>query len=403
MTRNHTFLSSTVALACVLGALSIAGCNKNGAPAQSSAGNTTADNTASADTGNTVAEAGAPAGAIPPTDAAPPAPLPTAPAGAALPPAPPAPVAPPPQAQEQYSYVSQAASMGAAFADSPPDYAVDYQDSRPWIWRAGNGAYRVAEAVPGGMRYYYYAAGQTTPFFIQDPQYAYAFTGGGLTIVYDAHGHPLPPGTAASQAAMAGRYLARAKALYQAAAHEQHQAVYLANWRAKQSLVLAQQQQWQAQQQKDAAWRAWNQAHADQQQATWSREQALRRRALPRAREPRRRPIAPARRRRRLGNNERRWRKNSDRRRRKRANTKPPRRSRRTSTKRPSPPSANGTRKWSGRAGSDPARSPAPRLHPRLEHHKRPDPVVDRRVSPEVASPDGRHRPGFEHALSFYH
>jgi hypothetical protein len=276
MTRNHTFPSSTAALACVLGALSIAGCNKNGAPAQSSAGNTTADNTASADTGNTVAEAGAPAGAIPPTDAAPPAPLPTAPAGAALPPAPPAPVAPPPQAQEQYSYVSQAASMGAAFADSPPDYAVDYQDSRPWIWRAGNGTYRVAEAVPGGMRYYYYAAGQTTPFFIQDPQYAYAFTGGGLTIVYDAHGHPLPPGTAASQAAMAGRYLARAKALYQAAAHEQHQAVYLANWRAKQSLVLAQQQQWQVQQQKDAAWRAWNQAHADQQQATWSREQALR-------------------------------------------------------------------------------------------------------------------------------
>jgi len=271
MTRNHTFLSSSAALACVLGALSLTGCNKNGAPAQSSTANT-----ATADTGNTVAEAGAPAGAIAPTDATPPAPLPTAPAGAALPPAPPAPVAPPPQAQEQYSYVSQAASMGAAFADSPPDYAVDYQDSRPWIWRAGNGAYRVAEAVPGGLRYYYYAAGQTTPFFVQDPQYAYAFTGGGLTVVYDAHGHPLPPGTATSQAAMAGRYLARARSLYQAAAHEQHQAVYMANWQAKQNLVLAQQQQWQAQQQKDAAWRAWNQAHADQQQATWSREQAQR-------------------------------------------------------------------------------------------------------------------------------
>ena len=30
--------------------------------------------------------------------------------------------------------------LGDAFGDSPPDYAVDYQGERPWVWRSGSGA-----------------------------------------------------------------------------------------------------------------------------------------------------------------------------------------------------------------------------------------------------------------------
>jgi hypothetical protein len=263
-------------LACGIATLAVAACNKAGAPGHAIT-STAAENTVgSADQGNTVAAAdlGAPAGALPPV-AGSGTPVADAPAAQALPAAPAAPVAAPPPPQDQYRYVGQAQALGAAFADSPPDYAVDYAGTRPWIWRAGDGAYRVAEPVPGGMRYYYYEPGQATPFFVEDPRYGYGFESGRLTVVYDAFGRPLPPSAEGVQAQWAGRYLARAEALYQAALHERREAAYEASWQARRNLILQQQQQWQAAQQRNAQWRAWGKAHADQQQM-WRQEQAQR-------------------------------------------------------------------------------------------------------------------------------
>src|ERR1700761_7495336 len=81
---------------------------------------------------------------------------------------------------ERYRYIDDAYDMGDAFGDSPPDYAIDYQGERPWVWRSGSGAYRVVEQGPDGERDYYYAAGADQPFLIRDPRYAYAFDGGQL-------------------------------------------------------------------------------------------------------------------------------------------------------------------------------------------------------------------------------
>ncbi|MDQ2861830.1 MAG: hypothetical protein M3T55_14155, partial [Pseudomonadota bacterium] len=185
-------------------------------------------------------------------------------------------VATPPPPAQQYQYVDQAASMSAAFANTPPDYTVDYQGTRPWIWRSGDGAYRIVEAAPAGERYFYFMPGAQTPFLVRDASYTYAYDQGRLVVVYDATGRPLAPTLAARQAALAGRYLARARALYVAASRDKHQAAYAANWQARRPSILAQQQQWRQQQQKNQAWRTWHDQHAPAEQASLDRERAKR-------------------------------------------------------------------------------------------------------------------------------
>ena len=76
--------------------------------------------------------------------------------------------------RQPYSYIDDAYDLGDAFGDSPPDYTVDYQGTRPWIWRSQAGAYRMVEQTSDGERDYYYRAGADQPFLVRDPQYAYA-------------------------------------------------------------------------------------------------------------------------------------------------------------------------------------------------------------------------------------
>lgn len=274
--RHAALLRSTaLVLGGALASFSLSACNKAATPTQASSPVALTDAT-----GGAVAPgaslAAAPAGALAPVATPPPAPVAEAPPAAALAPAPQAAIATPPPPAQQYQYVDQAASMSAAFADSPPDYTVDYQGTRPWIWRANNGAYRIVEATPGGERYFYFMPGATTPFLVRDPSHTYAYDQGRLVVVYDAGGTALAPSLAARQAAMAGRYLARARALYVAAAREKHQAAYAANWQSRRASVLAQQQQWSAQQQRNQAWRAWHNQHAVSDQALLDRERAQR-------------------------------------------------------------------------------------------------------------------------------
>jgi hypothetical protein len=113
--------------------------------------------------------------------------------------------------------------MGQAFADTPPDYAVDYQGTRPWIWRAGNGAYRIVERLPRGERYYYYEPGQDQPFFVQYPDYGYAYDSSGLAAVYGPDGSQLADSIAMRRAEEASRYMYRAQQLYRASQYQQRQ------------------------------------------------------------------------------------------------------------------------------------------------------------------------------------
>ena len=106
-----------------------------------------------------------------------------APSAGALPAAPPARRIAPRPGAARYDYVNRAAELNSAFADSPPDYAVNYQGARPWYWRARDGAYRVVENTPDGARYYYYNAGEDQPYLVRDSRYAYGFDQGGLAVI----------------------------------------------------------------------------------------------------------------------------------------------------------------------------------------------------------------------------
>src|SRR5689334_22968105 len=161
----------------------------------------------------------APPAAALPMATTPAAPVAPAPVGSALPAAPAVAYAPRPSGQ-RYGYIDRAYSMGQAFADTPPDYAVDYEGTRPWIWRARNGAYRIVERLPQGERYYYYEPGQDYPFLVQDPEYSYAYDGPRLAAVYGPNGAEVADGLAAQRAEEASRYLYRARELYRAAQYQ---------------------------------------------------------------------------------------------------------------------------------------------------------------------------------------
>src|SRR5436305_1651708 len=84
---------------------------------------------------------GAPIASLPLAQAPPPAEQ-VAPPVTALPPAPPLPRAARPK-RPVYAYVDDAYRMGHVFADSPPDYTIDYEGSAPHVWRSSDGEYRV--------------------------------------------------------------------------------------------------------------------------------------------------------------------------------------------------------------------------------------------------------------------
>ncbi len=215
---------------------------------------------------------GAPIASLPLAEGAPP-PLIAAPALSALPSAAPVKTVPPPP-RERYRYIDRAYRLGEDFADSPPDYTVDYEGVRPWIWRSSRGDYRMIEPTPDGERIYYFEAGSDEPYLVRDPRYAYGYDQGGLAVIYGADGRALGyEGDAADRAA---RYLARARALYRAAVHQQRQAAYAEAWRQRRTQVLDEQRAWASDQQRDAGWRDWQAAQPQAPSPDRSRERAMR-------------------------------------------------------------------------------------------------------------------------------
>ena len=249
MTKLHLMNSSALALAC---AMLLAGCDKQDASAP-----------AATQTSDALPLTTGPQTAITP-----------APAAAALPAAPRPQIVTVADPQDDYAYADQAEAMSDAIGDAPPDYGFDYQDTHPWVWRSANRSEQMVEPVQGGYRYYYYQPGASQPYLVRDPQYAYGFSNGELVAIYDGDGNLLPRQAMDQRADDAGRYLARAVALYEAAQQSERRAVNAANWAAERAELDAARARWQAQQNQQAAWRAYHDAHAAQDQAYWQGEQA---------------------------------------------------------------------------------------------------------------------------------
>ncbi len=215
----------------------------------------------------------APLAALPLADSTAPSIAP-APAANALPSAPPVRVGRLADPREQYAYLDQAYAMNSAFADAPPDYTFDYGGGeRPWVWSGDDRSVRMAEPLPdGGDRYYYYEPGQDAPYLVRDSGYAYGYDNGVLVAIYDDHGRAMPPDFASRRADVAGRYLARARALYAASQRQQREAVAQANWRARRSAIQADRERWAADQRADQAWAAYHEEHQQADEQRWAAE-----------------------------------------------------------------------------------------------------------------------------------
>ena len=204
------------------------------------------------------------------------APIVDAPPADSLPPAEAVPVSEVTDPEAAYAFPDRAYEMSDMFGDAPPDYVYDYDGYQPWVWISDDGSECVAEAVPGGERYYYYEAGADAPFFIQDPTYGYGFDGGRLVAVYDRSGRVLPVGGNQTRAQIAGRYLTRARALYDASRHDTHLPVAQSNWMARRDTISAQRQTWQRQISADPNWRSFHAQNAPTVEAHWQGEKVQR-------------------------------------------------------------------------------------------------------------------------------
>jgi hypothetical protein len=128
----------------------------------------------------------------------------------------PIPIAYAPQPVAQ-TYWNDAYSLGQAYYDQPPSY-FPYNGATPLVWNQGDAISRIVEAlVGGGQREYYYQPGAAYPFFVRDPQYAYAYDDGQLISVYDPMGQVLPLALVQQRAPIAAQYLTRAQTLYDVA------------------------------------------------------------------------------------------------------------------------------------------------------------------------------------------
>jgi hypothetical protein len=173
---------------------------------------------------------------------------------------------------QRYAYADRAYQVARVLGDAPPDYAFDYEGTRPWVWRSSR-AFRVVERTDAGQRYYYFDPGQSSPYLVQDPAYSYGYSNGQLVVVYDAQGRTLDPSLIGQRADLAGRYLYRARSLYNAALSSQRQAVAVARWQERRAAIDADRARWEAQQNQYADWRAYHDEHEAEQQSYWQGEQ----------------------------------------------------------------------------------------------------------------------------------
>ena len=204
-----------------------------------------------------------------------------APPVASLPSAPPPRIARVDNQTDNYAYIDRAYEMSDAIGQAPPDYGFDFEGARPWAWHGAHGDVQLAEPIEGGYRYYYYQPGADEPYLVRDPQYAYGFSDGQLVAVYDNEGHLLQPEQIDQRIDDAGRYLARAAALYEASRQSERRSVNAANWAEQRAELDAARSRWEAEQSQQEAWRAYHAQHQAEEQAYWlgerdQREQSAR-------------------------------------------------------------------------------------------------------------------------------
>ena len=153
--------------------------------------------------------------------------------------------------ESAYAWAERAYALDEAFYDERPDYGFAYDEVQPWVWEEDD--WRMyAEPVSDGYRFYYYEPEATYPYFIRDDRYGYGFDDTGrLVTLYDVAGQLLSTALLGEQAPVAGRYLAHALLLSQAAERAPHFAVQEPYWEARAPILVRSWEPWSI-----AAWQA---------------------------------------------------------------------------------------------------------------------------------------------------
>ena len=177
------------------------------------------------------------------------------------------------QLRDNYAYVERARAMSNAFGDAPPDYGYDYGPTQVWAWRGRNDSVRLVEPIEGGERFYYYQPGTDEPYLVRDANYSYGYNADGdLVVVYDRNGRPLPLDQEDDYTDAGARERQRARGIYAASLNSERRQVIAANWAARRAHIDAARANWDAQQSREAEWRAYHDEHAAEQAAYWQGE-----------------------------------------------------------------------------------------------------------------------------------
>lgn len=179
--------------------------------------------------------------------------------------------------RDAYAYADQAYAMSSAFADAPPDYALDDDGVRPLVWRSHDDDYQVAEPTPYGYRYYYYRSGRAEPFMVRDPDYAYSYADGQLVAVFDRDGRPVPVDDARRREDSASRLLYRAERLFELLRRGARTSASAPNWAEHRRYFDEDRARWASAAQRNPDWTDYDQRHSAELNGYWSAE-AVRRR-----------------------------------------------------------------------------------------------------------------------------
>ena len=178
---------------------------------------------------------------------------------------------------DTFAYLALAALLGGVLADSPPDYAFDYDGVQPWVWKTGDRYMRYAEPIRDGYRYYYYEPGAARPFLVRDPYYSYGYRGSDLVAVYDRRGRVLDRNRVWAQRRVASRYYDRGADLYLAGRRGRHRGVAAPLWQQQRTVIVRDQRNWERARSNRDGWRNWTRVHEPAVEARWAQEQVARR------------------------------------------------------------------------------------------------------------------------------
>lgn len=179
----------------------------------------------------------------------------------------PMPAAPAPQdgaPVPAYAYPQRAYAMSRVADQRPPSYAFGYGDEQPWVWDDGADGTMFAEPIADGYRYYYYEPDADYPYFVQDPDYGYAYgPGGALVGLFGVTGALIAADHWRDHGPRAESYWSRGYDLDRVYRHGSRRPVQPAIWRAQAPAFHAGHDRWFHAAQAQPAWRqasAWGQA-----------------------------------------------------------------------------------------------------------------------------------------------